>query len=177
MSRKLSVTGVFAALLVCLSPCAPALGWHWTPPSPTHFSQVVWGYLYGFTTIDVGDEVAAFTVSGDQITGHAYIAFDGSNFGYNMNIWALGTASFPVYYLVWDGSSELSAGPGFTSNPLAYPPGAGPTQHDLGGNGVPEPPSLLIMALSLILIWLFARKRGLLRERAGMALQLNRRTQ
>ncbi|MCX6353484.1 MAG: PQQ-binding-like beta-propeller repeat protein [Candidatus Aureabacteria bacterium] len=103
---------------------------HWTPPSITSYWETTWGYITGYITIAVGDEIAAFRVDNSQIVGLTTIAFDGSNYGYNMVIYAPDTNALEVYFRIWDGSNELDAAPNFTAHPAKY--GSGPTRHDLG---------------------------------------------
>ena len=141
-----------------LSLCPVANAWHWTPPSSTNFWETVWGYITGFSTIEAGDEIAAFRVDNDEIAGLTTISWDGSNFGYNMVDFAPDTSSFDVYYIVWDGSVELGAVPNFTAHPAEF--GSGPTQHDVnhGQGGVPEPPTMIIMGISILLLCVFMLK-------------------
>ncbi|MDP8248268.1 MAG: hypothetical protein P9M00_09040 [Candidatus Tritonobacter lacicola] len=152
--------------------CSSAEADHWTPPTPTGWAEALYGFLTGFTpTVGVGDEIAAFMVIGDTLVGHDFISESGGNLIYDMFIYAGDTTPFAVYFLVWDGLSEHSATPGFTTNNIAaYPPGGGPTEHNME-QGVPEPPTVLILGLSALLIWLFISKPQLLWNRIAASLE------
>jgi len=144
-----------------LSLCSAADAWHWTPPTATNYWETLWGYLTGFTTLDAGDEVAAFRVSDDDIAGISAITYDPvMGYMYSLSAYGDNTAPFDVYFLVWDGSTEFNTTPGFTVHP-AYDPGSGPTQRDLGNNGsIPEPPTILILCLSVFLVMLFLHRQN-----------------
>ncbi len=150
--------------------CSSADAWHWTPPTATNYWEMVWGYLTGFTTLDAGDEVAAFRVSNNDIVGISTITYDPfMGYMYSMSAYGDNTASFDVYLLVWDGSTEFNTTPGFTVHP-AYDPGSGPTQRDLGNNGsIPEPPTILILCLSVFLVGLFLLRKRMPSTLSGKA--------
>jgi len=112
----------------------------WIHPAMTWYWETVWGYLTGFTTLNPGDEVAAFRVDNSNIAAIATIQWDGSSYGYNMIIYAPDDSSFDVYFRVWDGSTELDAAPNCTTHPAEY--GSGPTQHDLEASTPTETPTV-----------------------------------
>ena len=132
-----------------LFPCSSVSAWHWTPPTPTAYWEAIYGYITGFTTLDADDEIAAFSVSDGTLVGHDILGEGGGNIPYSMFIYSDDATQFDVFFLVWDGSSEISAVPNFTAHPVG-----GTTQHNLE-NGVPEPSTILIMCLSILLIRFF----------------------
>ena len=155
MLKSNSARTIILSLLVIIPSQPLVYATHWTPPSATNFWETVWGYLTGFTSLQAGDEIAAFNLSNDEIVGLATISFDGSLFGYNMVIFSPDSLPFNVYFLVWDGYSELSATPNFTTHPAEF--GSGPTQHDIDNDdAVPEPPTIMMLCLSIILLLFFA---------------------
>ena len=164
MMKKTGYLVIVAAYILFLS--SSACAWHWTPPTETNFWEAVYGYLTGFTTLDAGDEIAAFRVSDDIIAGICYISESGGDFTYSMyNVYGDDTTPFDVYFLVWDGSTELSAIPNFTVHP-AYDPGSGPTQHNME-RGVPEPSTIIIMCTSVFLIHFFILKQRLAMQKVS----------
>ena len=73
------VTGVVVVACVLLA-CSSAHADHWSPPTQTGYWEAVYGYLTGFTTLDDGDEVAAFNVSDGSLVGHALITQSGADY-------------------------------------------------------------------------------------------------
>jgi len=131
-----------------LSLCSAADAWHWTPPTATNYWETLWGYLTGFTTLDAGDEVAAFRVSDDDIAGISAITYDPvMGYMYSLSAYGDNTAPFDVYFLVWDGTQELNAYTNFTAGPQSPPP---ETQHGLSSSGgaVPEPSTIMMLIVS-----------------------------
>jgi hypothetical protein len=159
--RKMVLGAVLA--VACVTMSAPVYAWHWTPPTSTNYWETVWGYITGFTPLAPGNEVAAFRTDNNAIVGMTTVSWDGSQFGYNMVMFAPSDSFFDVYFLVWDGTQELLANPQFTTHPGEF--GAGPTQHDL--HAVPEPSTMALAAVAGLSLFGAMRKRLAARFQSG----------
>lgn len=154
--RTLLLLGLVVVFLL-----VPLAGWcqHWTPPGwwPGAYAHTVWGEITGpDLALDETSQIAAF--SGGGMVGLCYITVSGG-YWYNMVIHATTTDPVVVYFLVWDGIKEIGATPNFTAYPAMPPP---ETRHDLyadQGQGVPELPSLLTLAISVGSAIFFRRRR------------------
>lgn len=141
------------ACIVCLALCSSAEAYYWGPGQVDQSAGVyenLWGYFFGYS-VDVNDEITAFTLSGNVLVGWFLISTAGQ-YGW-MDTWAAnGTA---IYFLVWDASvgQEVSFLANYTISDALAPPGGGPTQHDLGA--VPEPPGIILLIISVCLVWYF----------------------
>ena len=160
---RTSLTAIAAASLLVL--CSTAMCDD--PWGPVDTSAGVFESLYGDFTgypVTTDDVLGAFW--GATLIGRSAVLFDGSTYYYPlMPVWApTGTL---ITFRIWDESAGVAqiALPSYTTQNTAPPPGGPAYRHDLENEGsVPEPPTIVILSLSIALIIFFYFSKSRLLE-------------
>lgn len=170
MRNKICYPTGLILLAICFLAPYKADAYHWTAPPYNDWWDQIQGYVTDVPTLEEGEEIAAFRVGTDEIVGFTTFSQDSTGLKYSMYIYGTDTAPFDVYFLVWDGTSEIAVGPNYTADPEHIPPCC-EERHDLGPT--PEPPTAVIMGMGVGLVFAtlaIARQRSLRNDLAARSI-------